>query len=52
MNILSILLKYLEPRRQAFEASAEDPLKAQEQTLLKYLWRNKDTEYGRKYHFS
>ncbi len=51
MNILSILLKYLEPRRQAFEASAEDPLKAQEQTLLKYLWRNKDTEYGRKYNF-
>ncbi len=51
MNILSILLKYLEPRRQAFEASAGDPLKAQEQTLLKYLWRNKDTEYGRKYNF-
>ncbi|MBU0605885.1 MAG: GH3 auxin-responsive promoter family protein [Candidatus Omnitrophica bacterium] len=51
MNILSILLKYLEPRRQAFEASADDPLKAQEQTLLKYLWRNKDTEFGRKYNF-
>ncbi|MFH1190388.1 MAG: GH3 auxin-responsive promoter family protein [Candidatus Omnitrophota bacterium] len=51
MNILSILLKYLEPRRQAFEASAGNPLKAQEQTLLKYLWRNKDTEYGRKYNF-
>src|SRR3990167_9122234 len=51
MNILSILLKYLEPRRQAFEASTGDPFKAQEQTLLKYLWRNKDTEYGRKYNF-
>lgn len=51
MSIITLLLKYLEPRRRAFEASAEDPLKAQEETLLKYLWRNKDTEYGRKYNF-
>jgi hypothetical protein len=52
MSIITLLLKYLEPRRMAFEASAEDPLKAQEKTLLKYLRRNKDTEYGRKYNFS
>ncbi|MCX5678118.1 MAG: GH3 auxin-responsive promoter family protein [Candidatus Omnitrophica bacterium] len=51
MSIITLLLKYLEPRRIVFEASTEDPLKAQEKTLLKYLRRNKDTEYGRKYNF-
>jgi hypothetical protein len=52
MNIMIFLMKYLEPRRRAFEASAEDPITAQEEILLKYLRRNKNTEYGRKYNFA
>lgn len=36
----------------AFERSTLDPMKAQEALLLGYLSRNRDTEYGKKYHFS
>lgn len=39
-------------RARSFELSTKDPLKAQERTLLKFLARNKNTEYGRKYNFS
>lgn len=52
MNLLTLFLKYLEPRRKEFEASIKNPLKAQEEVLFKYLRRNKNTEYGRRYNFA
>jgi hypothetical protein len=52
MNITSFLMKALAPSARSFERSTKDPRKAQEQTLLKYLSRNKRTEFGSKYDFS
>jgi hypothetical protein len=42
----------LAPRARVFERSTLDPMKAQSRLLLEYLSRNKNTEYGKKYHFS
>ncbi len=51
MNFLNLLLKYLEPERRLFEFRTKNPLKAQKKILLKYIRRNRDTEFGRKYNF-
>lgn len=52
MNIAQILLKTLFFKAKAFEKSTKEPLKVQEKLLFQYLARNKNTEYGKKYHFS
>jgi len=52
MNLTSFLMKGLAPRARAFERATKNPLKAQEEVLLKYLGRNKNTEFGSKYGFS
>lgn len=52
MNLASLSLRLLEPKRKAFEKSTCDPIRAQEKVLLEYLHRNRNTEYGRKYGFS
>jgi hypothetical protein len=46
------LLKALAPKARLFENSTRNPTEAQRRLLLKYVSRNKNTEYGRKYHFS
>jgi len=51
MNIASLFLKLLEPRRRSFEKATADPVKAQKKILFEYLARNKNTEYGRRYKF-
>lgn len=45
-------MKSLAMRARLFEISTKDPIKTQERTLLKFLARNKNTEYGKKYNFS
>ncbi|MFH0763475.1 MAG: GH3 auxin-responsive promoter family protein [Candidatus Omnitrophota bacterium] len=52
MNIARLVLKGLAFRAKAFERATRDPLKSQEKVLLEYVYRNKDTEYGRRYNFS
>lgn len=52
MNLTSFLMKALAPSARSFERSTKDPRKAQEQVLLKYLSRNRRTEFGLKYDFS
>jgi hypothetical protein len=52
MGLATLALKSFAIPAHAFENATKDPLRAQERTLLKYLKRNKDTEYGRKYDFS
>jgi GH3 auxin-responsive promoter. len=52
LRIAYFALKALAFKARAFEKSTLHPAKAQEALLLKYLSRNKDTEYGKKYHFS
>jgi len=52
LRIAQLALKALAPRARAFERSTLDPMKAQGSLLLKYLSKNKNTEYGKKYHFS
>ncbi|MCX5665867.1 MAG: GH3 auxin-responsive promoter family protein [Candidatus Omnitrophica bacterium] len=52
MRIVQLALKALAPKAMAFERATRDPMKAQESLLLKYLSKNRDTEYGIKYHFS
>lgn len=52
MNLTSFIMKGLAPRAKSFESSTKDPRKAQERVLLKYLTRNRRTEFGLKYDFS
>jgi len=52
MNLATLSLKLLEPRRRAFEEATRDPIRAQGRILLEYLRRNRNTEYGRRYGFS
>lgn len=51
MRIAHFVLKALAPSARAFERLTLDPMKAQKRLLLKYLSRNRSTEYGKKYHF-
>ena len=46
-----MILAVLARKAKTFEKSTEDPVKTQEDLLLDYLSRNKNTEYGRKYNF-
>jgi len=52
LHIAYLALKALAPKARAFERSTLDPMKAQKRLLLKYLSKNRSTEYGKKYHFS
>lgn len=52
MKLARLILGSLALRAALFEASTKDPMRAQENTLLKYLARNKSTEYGRRCRFS
>jgi len=52
LRIAHFALKALALKARAFEKSTLHPAKAQEALLLKYLSKNRDTEYGKKYHFS
>jgi hypothetical protein len=52
LRIAHLALKTIAPKARAFEISTQDPMKAQRKLLLSYLSKNKDTVYGRKYHFS
>jgi hypothetical protein len=52
LRIAYFALKALAPKARAFERSTLDPMKAQNKLLLAYLSKNRDTEYGKKYHFS
>jgi len=52
MSIARMAMMVLAPKAKAFENATLDPMAAQKAILLEYLSRNKDTEYGRKYHFS
>ena len=51
-RIVKIATKLLELKARAFEEATKDPLGAQKKSLFEYLRRNKDTEYGRRYHFA
>lgn len=52
MRIARLALKALAPKAKAFENATIDPIRAQKKILFKYLARNKDTIYGKKYNFS
>ena len=52
MRIANLALKALAPRARLFENATKNPVEVQRKLLLQYLSRNKNTEYGRKYHFS
>lgn len=52
MNIANIILKILAFKAKKFENATKNPVRIQQKVLLQYLARNKNTEYGRKYHFS
>lgn len=52
INVLSAALTLLAFNAKIFERSAEDPIRAQERVLLKYLAHNRNTEYGLKYGFN
>lgn len=52
MLIAPLALKALTLKARALENATKDPARAQEELLLQYINRNKDTEYGRKYRFS
>ncbi|MDD5427644.1 MAG: GH3 auxin-responsive promoter family protein [Candidatus Omnitrophica bacterium] len=52
MSFASMALELLSVNAMAFENATKDPIRAQERVLLKYLKRNADTEYGRKYDIS
>ncbi|MFA6142672.1 MAG: GH3 auxin-responsive promoter family protein [Candidatus Omnitrophota bacterium] len=51
MNLINFALNMLAPKAWVFEESTRDPRSAQKCVLFKYLARNKNTEYGRKYDF-
>lgn len=52
MNFANIIISSLAPSAKIFENATKNPRKAQERVLLKYLARNRNTEYGLKYDFS
>ncbi len=52
MILVKLATKLLEPIARAFEMATREPIKAQEKTLLEYLRRNKNTEYGKRYRFN
>ncbi len=52
MNIANFIMKILAIKAGLFEKSTGDPVKVQKKVLLEFINRNKDTEYGKKYHFS
>jgi len=52
MKLARLILGSIGLRAALFEASTRDPMRAQDRTLLKYLARNKNTEYGRRHRFS
>jgi len=45
-------MKILAIKARLFEKSTRDPVKVQKKALLEFINRNKNTEYGKKYHFS
>lgn len=52
MNLARVALKFYAPMAWSFENASKDPRKTQEEVLSRYLSRNKDTEYGRRYGFA
>lgn len=52
MNLTKLATRLLGPKARAFEEATKDPVEAQRKTLLEYLQRNKDTEYGKIYNFA
>ncbi|MDP3790891.1 MAG: GH3 auxin-responsive promoter family protein [Candidatus Omnitrophota bacterium] len=52
MRIAYLALKILAPKARHFENSTKKPIEVQKKLLFQYLHRNKNTEYGVKYHFS
>lgn len=53
MKLISrIIIGALSRNAKAFEKCTKQPIVTQEKLLLRYLARNKDTEYGRKFGFS
>ena len=52
MNIANIIIKGLALRARTFEEATKDPIFAQEKVLLKYIGRNRNAEYGKKYKFA
>lgn len=52
MNFAYLALSFLAPMARSFEKATRNPMAAQEKSLLEYLRRNRNTEYGRKYGFS
>lgn len=53
MHIVNLALKVFGARKaRLFENATKNPIEVQRKLLLRYLARNKNTEYGKKYHFS
>ncbi|MBN2453114.1 MAG: GH3 auxin-responsive promoter family protein [Candidatus Omnitrophica bacterium] len=52
MNFTRLVVEGLAYRARAFEKATKDPLGAQERVLLKYINRNRRTEYASRYNFS
>ncbi len=52
MHIAYLALKALAPIAREFENTTREPMKAQKKLLLQYILRNKNTKYGKIYHFS
>jgi len=52
LRIANLALRALALKAKQFENFTKNPIEIQHKLLLKYLSRNRDTEYGRKYHFS
>lgn len=52
MRLADLIVNALSLRAKIFENDTKNPMKAQERTLLKYLYRNRDTEFGKLYNFS
>lgn len=52
MRIAYFILQALALKARLFENATKNPIKHQRRLLLKYLARNKNTEYGKKYNFS
>lgn len=52
MNFTSLVMKGLASRARSFERATMDPVRIQERILLKYLARNRRTDYGMKFDLS
>lgn len=52
MDVTKLIMRVLARRAKAFEAATMDPAFVQERVLLRYLARNRDTEYGKRYDFA